>query len=144
MLVHGKGVAMAHVPGCVRAATLGAAVAAGCGAPSGPGTAFVLLDRSAREEGVRVEAARGALEAPVGPLEVEPGGEVRVAGAWGEATEAVPRSGVLWLRGEDAAADVLAWDVDLRRDSLVVDGEIAAVAGFARDLGVEPPRPVAE
>jgi hypothetical protein len=109
----------------------------GCSARAPGETAFLLLDRDAREAGLRV--AVGAWEgAPVLPLALRPE-EPAVLIAQGNTRLPIAlRAGALgWVRGAAAQVDWGAVPSEIREDRVIVEGTDASVHTLAEMLAAE-------
>ncbi len=106
----------------------------GCSPPPTGSTSYLLLDRDAREGGLRVEA--GSWQgAPMLPIALRPEEPVAILSAGGRLPVALRAGALAWVRG--GAVEYHAIGVDMESEKLVVDGDDKAVRTLADLLGAE-------
>ena len=96
------------------------------------GVGYVLLDLAAREAGFRLDGA-SATDASM-PIEVEVGRTVDLVGAAETILLDVAHDELVWVRGERGVIEHRAFDDDVSRDVLFVNGSEAAAKAMAAQL----------
>lgn len=119
------------------AATMGAGLV-GCGQSAqtehvGDAVGYVILDRAAREAGVRLDGVSAA--DAVLPVEVSAASHQEIVSPAGRQSLMLKADEVVYVRGRDAHVDRGALDADVARDRLSVVGSERAARSLADEIG---------
>jgi hypothetical protein len=99
----------------------------------GDATSYVIIDRSAREAGVRLDGV--ASEDAVLPVELSSTSQQELVGPAGRVPFALHPDEVVYVRGRDAHVQRGALDTDVARDRLAVVGPESAARALADEVG---------
>jgi hypothetical protein len=97
------------------------AIVVGCGGAPHDETAYVLLDREAREAGVQIEA-NGWKGAPTLPTAFDAIEQVAVATPRGRSLLNLRPGSLAWIRGPEASIQWSRVGADIRSDAVLLDG----------------------
>jgi len=120
----------------LTAAMGGGLVGCGQGAQTehvGDAVGYVIIDRSAREAGVRLDGVSAA--DAVLPVEVSAASSQELVGPAGRQSLMLEADEVVYVRGRDAHVDRGALDADVARDRLSVVGSESAARSLADEIG---------
>jgi hypothetical protein len=111
---------------------------AGCGGSS-EGTAFVLVDREARQAGIELRIQGRPATASL-PVEIaDPTERAELVGPSGVTRLDLEGGTLAWVRGPQGAVDRMVVGADIRGDALFVQADEPFVRRFAASLGALPP-----